>query len=125
MRGFRLGRDLQMVLDQPGWCRGDLRAHTPDSFDAYGSGSPLTPRQWADTRRESGLGPLALTDHDVVSQDFAIAEDAGGDVLLMEGEEMTAASHPGAGSTGGSAPDGQDVAATSSRPVEPGERREG
>jgi hypothetical protein len=26
---FVLGRDLEVVLDQPGWYRGDLHAHTP------------------------------------------------------------------------------------------------
>jgi predicted metal-dependent phosphoesterase TrpH len=86
---FLLGRDLEVVLDQPGWYRGDLHAHTPASSDAWKSGSALTPRQWADECRRIGLDFLALTDHNVVSQNFAIADDAGQDVLLMAGEEMT------------------------------------
>lgn len=88
-RPFRLGRDLLTVLDAPGWYRGDLHAHTPESSDAFSSRTALTPRQWADTCRRIGLDFLALTDHNVVSQNFSIADDAGPDVLLMAGEEMT------------------------------------
>jgi hypothetical protein len=88
-RLFRIGRDLEMVLDEPGWYRGDLHAHTPESSDAFKSGSALTPSQWAAECRRIGLDFLALTDHNVVSQNFAIADSAGEDVLLMAGEEMT------------------------------------
>lgn len=88
-RPFRLGRDLDVVLDTPGWYRGDLHAHTPESSDAFRSGSALTPSQWAQECRRIGLDFLALTDHNVVSQNFAIADSAGEDVLLMAGEEMT------------------------------------
>ena len=86
---FRLGADLGVVLDEPGWYRGDLHAHTPESSDAWRSRTALTPRQWADECRRIGLDFLALTDHNVVSQNFSIADDAGDDVLLMAGEEMT------------------------------------
>lgn len=86
---FRLGRDLHVVLDEPGWYRGDLHAHTPESSDAFNSGSAMTPRQWSDECRRIGLDYLALTDHNVVSQNFSIADSAGSDVLLMAGEEMT------------------------------------
>jgi len=86
---FRLGRDLEVVRDEPGWYRGDLHAHTPQSSDAWKSGSALTPAQWAQECRRIGLDFLALTDHNVVSQNFAIADSAGQDVLLMAGEEMT------------------------------------
>jgi hypothetical protein len=88
-RPFRLGRDLDVVLDEAGWYRGDLHAHTPESSDAFRSGSALTPSQWAQECRRIGLDYLALTDHNVVSQNFAIADSAGEDVLLMAGEEMT------------------------------------
>jgi predicted metal-dependent phosphoesterase TrpH len=88
-RPFVLGRDLEVVLDEPGWYRGDLHAHTPASSDAFRSGTALTPTQWADECRRIGLDFLALTDHNVVSQNFAIADSAGHDVLLMAGEEMT------------------------------------
>jgi hypothetical protein len=86
---FVLGRDLEVVLPEAGWYRGDLHAHTPQSSDAFKSGSALTPRQWADECRRIGLDFLALTDHNVVTQNFAIADSAGQDVLLMAGEEMT------------------------------------
>lgn len=88
-RPFRWGDDLDVVLDEPGWYRGDLHAHTPESSDAFASGSALTPTQWAQECRRIGLDYLALTDHNVVSQNFAIADSAGEDVLLMAGEEMT------------------------------------
>jgi hypothetical protein len=86
---FVLGRDLEVVRDEPGWYRGDLHAHTPESSDAWRSGSALTPAQWAQTCRDIGLDFLALTDHNVVTQNLGIAEAAGDDVLLMAGEEMT------------------------------------
>jgi hypothetical protein len=86
---FVLGRDLLTVRDEPGWYRGDLHAHTPESSDAWRSGSALTPPEWAQTCRDLGLDYLALTDHNVVSQNLAIAEHAGADVLLLAGEEMT------------------------------------
>ena len=88
-RPFVLGADLDTVLDTPGWYRGDLHAHTPESSDAWRSGSALGPREWAEVCREIGLDFLALTDHNVISQNLAIAEAAGEDVLLMAGEEMT------------------------------------
>ncbi|HWH27646.1 MAG TPA: CehA/McbA family metallohydrolase, partial [Mycobacteriales bacterium] len=86
---FVLGRDLTVVSGEPGWYRGDLHAHTPESSDAWKSGSALTPPAWAQTCREIGLDYLALTDHNVVSQNFSIDDAAGEDVLLMAGEEMT------------------------------------
>jgi len=86
---FTLGRDLGVVLDQPGWYRGDLHCHTPESSDAFASKTALTPSAWADECRRIGLDYLALTDHNVVSQNFTIADSAGQDVLLMAGEEMT------------------------------------
>jgi hypothetical protein len=88
-RVLRPGHDLEAVLDEPGWYRGDLHAHTPESSDAWRSGSALTPAQWAAECRRIGLDFLALTDHNVVSQNFAIADSAGEDVLLMAGKEMT------------------------------------
>jgi hypothetical protein len=63
--------------DEAGWYRGDLHAHTPQSSDAFKSGSALTPAQWADECRRIGLDFLALTDHNVVTQNFAIADTAG------------------------------------------------
>jgi hypothetical protein len=88
-RPFVLGADLDTVLGEPGWYRGDLHAHTPESSDAWSSGTALGPREWAEVCRGIGLDFLALTDHNVVSQNLAIADAAGEDVLLMAGEEMT------------------------------------
>jgi len=88
-RPFAYGRDLHVVLDEPGWYRGDLHAHTPESSDAWSSHSAMTPREWADACRAIGLDFLALTDHNVVTQNAAIATAAGQDMLLMAGEEMT------------------------------------
>ena len=87
---FVLGRDIDLVRDEPGWYRGDLHAHTQASSDALSSGSAMQPADWARTCKDIGLDFLALTDHNVVSQNFAVA-DATGDtgVLLMAGEEMT------------------------------------
>jgi hypothetical protein len=86
---FAFGAAPDVVLDEPGWYRGDLHAHTPESSDAWRSGSALTPREWAQTCRRIGLDFLALTDHNVISQNIALDEAAGEDVLLLAGEEMT------------------------------------
>lgn len=79
----------EVVVDEPGWYRGDLHCHTPESSDAWRSGSALTPSDWAATARQLGLDFLAMTDHNVVSQNLGLRQAAGGDVLLLAGEEMT------------------------------------
>lgn len=86
---FRPGPKPGVVLDEPGWYRGDLHCHTTASSDAWSSGSAMTPAQWADACRKAGLDFVAMTDHNVVSQNYFLARDAGVDVLLMPGEEMT------------------------------------
>jgi hypothetical protein len=86
---FRAGPELGVVLDEPGWYRGDLHCHTDASSDAWSSGSSMTPAQWAGACRQAGLDFVAMTDHNVVSQNYFLARDAGEDVLLMPGEEMT------------------------------------
>ena len=78
-----------VVRPGPGWYRGDLHCHTEASSDAWSSGSALTPAGWADLARMVGLDFLALTDHNVVSQNSDLARAAGGTVLLLAGEEMT------------------------------------
>lgn len=78
-----------VVLDQPGWYRGDLHCHTPESSDAWKSGSAMAPAQWADAMRRVGLDYAAMTDHNVISQNFNLGLAAGSDVLLIAGEEMT------------------------------------
>jgi hypothetical protein len=89
----RPGPEVGVVVDEPGWYRGDLHAHTPESSDAWKSGSAMNPAQWAEECRRIGLDFLALTDHNVISQNFALRRDAGEDVLLMAGEEMTNWAH--------------------------------
>lgn len=86
---FSPGPEQGVVLDRPGWYRGDFHCHTPASSDAWASGSALSPREWAATCRRIGLDFVALTDHNVVTQNYFLACDAGADVLLMAGEEMT------------------------------------
>ncbi len=84
-----VGPIIGPVVDRPGWYRGDLHCHTPESSDAWKSGTALTPAAWAEQSRRLGLDYLALTDHNVISQNLALARDAGDDMLLMAGEEMT------------------------------------
>jgi hypothetical protein len=86
---FVFGDAPDMVRDEPGWYRGDLHAHTPESSDAWRSGSALSPREWAQACRRIGLDFLALTDHNVISENIALEDAAGEDVLLLAGEEMT------------------------------------
>src|SRR6185437_16860817 len=63
--------------------------HTEASSDAWASGSPLTPAGWAEVARSLKLDFLAMTDHNVVSQNWSLGRDGGEDVLLLAGEEMT------------------------------------
>jgi len=78
-----------VIRPEPGWYRGDLHCHTPASSDAWSSGSAMTPSAWAEASRGLGLDYVAMTDHNVVSQNNGLLADSGGDVLLMAGEEMT------------------------------------
>lgn len=86
----RLPEPLQGVVRAgAAWYRGDLHCHTEASSDAWSSGSALTPSGWAEIARSLGLDFLAMTDHNVISQNWSLASDAGHDVLLLAGEEMT------------------------------------
>lgn len=78
-----------VVRSVPGWYRGDLHCHTEASSDAWSSGSALTPAGYADLARALGLDFLAMTDHNVISQNADLGRDAGAGVLLLAGEEMT------------------------------------
>ncbi len=49
---FRIGPTQGVVRAEPGWYRGDLHCHTPESSDAWVTGSALTPQGWARTCRE-------------------------------------------------------------------------
>jgi len=86
---FSFGPEQGVVRDAADWYRGDLHCHTPQSSDAAASGTALSPREWAETCRRHNLDFAAMTDHNVVSQNFSLAADAGADVLLLPGEEMT------------------------------------
>ena len=86
---FAPGAEVGVVRAAPSWYRGDLHCHTVHSSDAWASGSAMTPAQWANACRAAGLDYVAMTDHNVISQNYHLARDAGADVLLMPGEEMT------------------------------------
>jgi hypothetical protein len=86
---FRPGPEQGVVSDEPGWYRGDLHCHTPESSDAWKSGTAFTPAGWADEARRIGLDYAAMTDHNVVTQNLDLAAAAGRDVLGLPGEQMT------------------------------------
>jgi hypothetical protein len=86
---FVPGPEVGVVNPEPGWYRGDLHCHTPQSSDAAASGSALPPAQWAQECRRLGLDYAAMTDHNVITQNLNLAADAGAGVLLFPGEEMT------------------------------------
>ena len=78
-----------VVNDAPGWYRGDLHCHTEASSDAWRTGMALRPGDWAHLARSLGLDFLALTDHNVISQNLTLTGDNVDDVLLLAGEEVT------------------------------------
>jgi hypothetical protein len=101
-RAFVPGR-AQLGVARPGaaWYRGDLHAHTPESSDAWGSRTAQDPATWARHARTVGLDFIAMTDHNVISQNFNLARDAGNTgTLLIAGEEMTNWAHGHATVTG-------------------------
>jgi len=66
-----------------GWLRGDLQSHTFHS-DAAGS-----PQQLLDKARSLGLDFLAVTDHNTVSHQRALARLESEPLLLIPGQEVT------------------------------------
>ena len=89
-QAFVLGQAVDTVNQTPGWYRGDLHCHTQASSDAFSSGSAMLPAGYAQMCAQLGLDFVSLTDHNVVSQNFALAAaSAGTGVLVMAGEEMT------------------------------------
>ncbi len=93
----------QQGVGRPGaaWYRGDLHAHTPESSDAWGSRTAQDPATWAKHAKTVGLDFIAMTDHNVISQNFNLARDAGNTgTLLIAGEEMTNWAHGHATVTG-------------------------
>lgn len=85
----RPGPSQEVVKAEPGWYRGELHCHTPESSDAAASGSALTAAGWADKAAEIGLDFVSLTDHNVITQNRGLKAAAEKGVLLMAGEEMT------------------------------------
>ena len=92
---------LGVVRPGAGWYKGDLHSHTPESSDAWGSHTAQDPATWAQHAKTVGLDFVAMTDHNVVSQNFHLARDAGNTgTLLIAGEEMTNWAHGHATVTG-------------------------
>ena len=82
----------QLGVVRPGaaWYKGDLHSHTPESSDAWGSHRAQRPVDWAVNARKYGLDFIAMTDHNVIGQNYHLARDAGtSGTLLIAGEEMT------------------------------------
>ncbi|MCR2745574.1 CehA/McbA family metallohydrolase [Limnobacter parvus] len=79
----------EMVIDQPGWYKGDLHVHTVYSSDAFSSGSAKTPREAAEAAKANGLDFIALTDHNVTVQNRKLRSASPDEFLLLAGEEVT------------------------------------
>jgi len=79
----------EMVIDQPGWYKGDLHVHTVYSSDAFSSGSAKTPRDAAEAAKANGLDFIALTDHNVTVQNRRLRSASPNGFLLLAGEEVT------------------------------------
>ena len=93
----------QLGVVRPGaaWYRGDLHCHTPESSDAWGSHTAQDPATWAAHARQVGLDFVAMTDHNVITQNLHLVRDAGTTgTLLIAGEEMTNWAHGHATVTG-------------------------
>ncbi|MFI7548921.1 CehA/McbA family metallohydrolase [Micromonospora sediminimaris] len=68
----------------PGWYRGDVHLHTTLS-----AGGELTPGQLAAAAREIGLDFVATTEHNTTAGHGAWSRDAGDDLLVILGQEVT------------------------------------
>lgn len=79
----------EMVIDQPGWYKGDLHVHTVYSSDSFSSGSAKTPRAAAEAAQANGLDFIALTDHNVTVQNRQLRSASPENFLLLAGEEVT------------------------------------
>ena len=67
-----------------GWYRGDFHVHSDVSH-----GGELTPRQLAAAARASGLDFIATTEHNTAATHGAWGDVAGGDLLVILGQEVT------------------------------------
>ncbi len=79
----------EMVVDQPGWYKGDLHVHTSFSSDAFSSKAALSPSQMAKRAQGFGLDFIALTDHNVIDQNSRMLSDSPLGFLLLGGMEVT------------------------------------
>lgn len=79
----------EMVINRPGWYKGDLHVHTVFSSDAFSSGSAKTPREAAEAAKANGLDFIALTDHNVTVQNRRLRSASPEGFLLLAGEEVT------------------------------------
>lgn len=68
-----------------GWYRGDLHVHS-----VYSDGR-LKPAELAAAARAAGLDFIATTDHNTTAAHWVWREAAGDDLLVILGEEVTAA----------------------------------
>jgi hypothetical protein len=79
----------EQVMAKAGWYRGDLHVHTEHSSDAWSSGAALSPAAMATRAKDRGLDFIALTDHNVSTQNDALQSAQPEDFLLLAGGEVT------------------------------------
>lgn len=79
----------EQVLAVAGWYRGDLHVHTEHSSDAFSSGMALSPAAMAERAKARGLDFIALTDHNVSTQNDRLGEAQPESFLLLAGNEVT------------------------------------
>lgn len=79
----------EQVVLAGGWYRGDLHVHTEHSSDAFSSGKSLTPGAMAERAKSRGLDFIALTDHNVSSQNQHLPAAQPDNFLLLAGNEVT------------------------------------
>lgn len=79
----------EQVRPQAGWYRGDLHVHTEHSSDAFNSGTSLSPAAMAQRAKDRGLDFIALTDHNVSTQNARLPDALPVDFLLLAGGEIT------------------------------------
>lgn len=79
----------EQLRAQAGWYRGDLHVHSEHSSDAFSSGKSLSPRAMAERAQARGLDFIALTDHNVATQNGRMPEAQPAGFLLLGGGEIT------------------------------------
>ncbi|MEW6167470.1 MAG: CehA/McbA family metallohydrolase [Pseudomonadota bacterium] len=79
----------EQLIVEGGWYRGDLHVHTEHSSDAFASGKALLPAAMAERAKNRGLDFIALTDHNVSTQNDRLPEAQPENFLLLAGNEVT------------------------------------